>query len=354
MRNQKIIFVLGTLMPIVAAAQETAPPAGSIEALQSKGIFAEEDNAALRNWIGQRIQLLGSSNSAAANTAFNELRGSRVGTPAFLQAYTTACVQAVGTGYGSAEQQVATRMLVLLDSFKEMDAFTVFVQALGDARVPVRATAAIGLRNLQAKIAGAGGNAFGEAISALREAGKKEESAVVLKLIYEAMNFERVPDGRVLLDAVTNLLISRGDQYGERKVKAVGADQVGLALAERLAAQLDEDSRRRLAIACAKMLQYGVWLYTTELHKVDEKAESSVQKHLRNRMELFIDAAESLLRATMRIPDGPEVSKAMQSSIQAEKSVNMKIELNKWAELIQQNYQVDIHLEAGDDASAKP
>ena len=334
------------------AAQETppaTPQAGSIESLQAKGVLSDEDTTALRTWIAQRFQTLTADNPAAANTAFAELRNSRIGTPAFIQAYTSACIQAAGSAYGNAERDAATRMLVLLDTFKELDAYPILVQALGDARVPVRAAAAIGLRNLQTKIAGASGNIFNEVIAALREAGKKEESAVVLKLIYEALNFERAPDARALADAVTNLLAARGDQYGGSEVKAVAADQPGLALAERLAAQSDDDGRRRLAIAAAKMLRYAVSYYTTELHKIDNKTSSPVQVQLRDRVELFIESAEKLLRTLLKPQDGPDVTQALQKSIQAEKPVNMKIAMNRWADLIQQTYQTDVHLEATED-----
>jgi len=216
-----------------------------------------------------------------------------------------------------------------------------------------RAAAAIGLRNLQTKIAAGGSGVFGEVIAGLRDAGIREESAIGLKLIYRALTFANPPDAKTVAEAVVALLGARGEQYGAGNVKAVGGDRAGLTLAGKLTNELDENGRRRLAVAAARMLQYSVDRYTRELYKLDDKTNSPMQIQLRNRVELLIEAAELLLTNLTRPDNAPSIISAMQDSVLDEKSVNMKIEMNKWGDLVQQAYQIDVHMDVTEPDDAE-
>ena len=345
-----MVLVLGTALPL--AAQDTPGQQDVIERLQGKNVLSDEDTAALRAWVEQRVQALAAGDPAGSATAVKDLRGSYKGTPSFKEAYLTACAEVIGGAYKQAKRDAAARLIAVLNTLNEVPTYTVLTEALGDQRVPVRAAAAIGLRNLQSKLAAAGGNAFAESIAALRDAGKREESPVALQLIYRAMDYSGLgssPDPKANAAAVLALLKSRGQQYGTRNVKAVGADRVGLILAGKLSGQLDDDGRRRLAIATAKMLHYAVMRYTSELHKIQDKTSSPLQIALRNRVELFIEAAEELLVSLTQPTAPPGVTRAMQEQPEGEKTISMKIAMNKWGDLIQERFQIDIHMEVTED-----
>lgn len=357
-----ILLVLATAAPL--AAQDTPEQPEVIEQLQGKGVLADEDAAALRTWVTQQVQTLSADDPAVGATAARDLRTSYKGTPAFREAYVTACTEVIETAYKRARRDAAARLIAVLNALNEPAIRPVLIEALGDERVPVRAAAAIGLRNLQPKLAGAGGDAMANTIAALREAGKREESPVVLQLIYRALDFGSTPsDPKAIVAALLELLEARGAQYGTRNVKAEAADRVGLELAGRLSGQLDEDGRRRLAIATAKMLHYAVTRYAGELHKIDDKTSSPLQVALRNRMELFVEASEELLSSLTDPPaseDFVTVTVEMQERVQEEKATYMKIAMNEWATLLRQRLQLDLQevevaeTEAAPDESPEP
>jgi hypothetical protein len=349
------VLVLGAALPL--AAQDAPEPQGVIEQLQGKGVLADEDTAALRSWIEQQVQAVVADDPAGAAAAVQALRKSHTGTPAFQQAYVTACVEVIRPAYKRAKRDAAARLIAVLNTLNEAPTYTLLIEALGDQRVPVRAAAAIGLRSLQTKLVGAGGNAFADTIAALRDAGKREESPVTLQLIYRAMDYASSPDPRALANALLELLEARGGQYGARNVKAEGADRVGLQVADRLSGQLDDDGRRRLTIATAKMLDYAVRRYAGDLCKIDDKNSSPLQIALRDRMELFIQASEELLSKLTEPPTGDDfvtVTREMQDRAQEDKATYMRIQMNLWATLLRERFQLDLQVEPTEETEAAP
>jgi hypothetical protein len=342
-----VVLALGAACPLVA--QEAAEPEGVIEQLQGRGVLADEDTAALRAWVEEQVQAATGSDPVLGAAAVKALRESYKGTPAFQQAYVTACTQVIGTAYTRAKRDAAARLIAVLGTLDALPTSSVLLEALGDQRVPVRAAAAIGLRILQDKLAGAGGNAFTESLAALRDAGKREESPVVLQLIYRAMDYTgSSPDPKANANALLELLEVRGSQYGGREVKAEAADSVGLKLALRLSGQFDEDGRRRLAVATARMLHYAVQRYAGELYKIDDKESSPVQIALRNRIELFIQLSEELLSKLTEPPAGEDfvpVTVEMQDRVQEEKATYMKIAMNGWATILRERFQLDLSVD---------
>lgn len=343
--------VIALAVALPAMAQDQPGQEDAIEQLQGKSVLTDEDQAALRAWVAQRVQTIATGEDAAQ--AVKEWRESWKGTDSFKETFAAASIEAIGAAYKQAKRDSAARLIALLNTLNEVSAHPLLIEALGDERVPVRTAAVIGLRNLQAKLAGAGGTAFADCTAALSEAGKRETSPVTLQLIYRAIDYTALsspPDPKVSAAALLELLAARGEQYGARGVKAEGADRPGLELAAKLAGQLDEQGRQRLVVASAKMLHHAVTRYTSELHKIDDKTSSPLRIALRNRIELFIAAAEALLTQSTNPDQPPTVAKAMQEKEQAEKTVSMKIEMNKWGDLLQERFQLDVRMDDTEDA----
>jgi hypothetical protein len=351
-------LALSTALALVLAlptmAQDQPGPKDPIEQLQGKNVLTDEDQATLRAWVTQRVQTIAAGGDATQ--AVKEWRESWKGTDNFKEAFAAASIEAVGAAYKQAKRDSAARLIALLNTLNQVSAHPLLVEALGDERVPVRTAAVIGLRNLQAKLAGAGGTAFADCTAALREAGKRETSPVTLQLIYRAIDYTALsspPDPKVSAAALLELLVARGQQYGARSVKAEGADRPGLELAAKLANQLDEQGRQRLIIASARMLHYAVTRYTSDLHKVDDKTSSPLRIELRDRIELFIEAAETLLSKLTSPPDDAgfkTITSEMQDREAGEKNTYMKIAMNHWADVLQERFQFDVHMDVAEDA----
>ncbi|MFQ5805191.1 MAG: hypothetical protein ACE5I3_01935 [Phycisphaerae bacterium] len=352
MRTLYQLAVLATVFMLCVAPPATAqePPGqqDAVKSLQNKSVLTDEDRATLRAWVEERVQLIVAGEPRDAATAVKELRRRYAGTDGFKEAYATVSAEMIGSAYKQAQRDSAARLIAVLNTLNHQASYKLLIDALGDRRVPVRTTAAIGLRRLQKELVRAGGNVFAESIAALREAGKRETSPVALQLIYRAMDYTEVganpPDPKANALALLELLEARGEQYGARSVKAEGADRPGLELAGKLSGQMDEQGRQRLIIASAKMLHYGVTQYTSELHKIRDKTSSPVQIALRNRMELFIAATEELLVKLTSPEEFRTVTAEMQEKPEGPKVTDMKIAMDKWADLLQERYQIDVHM----------
>ncbi len=346
-----IVIAMASVTVGPLMAQETPAQQDAITQLQGKGVLADEDNAALRAWIQQRVQALATDNTAGTSNAIKELRDSYKGTPAFQDAYVTLCTEIIGAAYKNAQRNAGTRLIAVLNTLLDARTHTVLIEALGDERVPVRAAAAIGLRKLHAKLVAAGGTAYADCIRALRDAGRRESSVVVLKLIYAAMDFSgsgASPDPKADATAVLELLETRGEQYASRSVKGAAGDRPGLVLVDKLSAQFDEVGQRRLAIATAKMLHYSVVRYAAEFKETDDKTSSPLQIALRNRFELFIETAETLL-AKLTAPPATEdfatITTEMQTRPREERAIQMRISMAAWATVLQERFQLNLQVE---------
>ncbi len=342
-----MVFTMGAVLPSVA--QEAPGQPDPIEQLQGQSVLSDEDQATLRAWIDERVRFLVGDDPIEAVRAAKALRDNYKGADSFKRAYATTCTTVIGGAYKQAKRDSAARLIAVLNTLNEGSSYKLLIEVLGDTRVPVRAAAAIGLRRLQAKLAAAGGEAFSETIAALREAGQRETSPVALQLIYRAMDYTEVrpnrPDPKANALALLGLLEARGEQYGTRNVKAEAADRLGLELAGQLAGQFDEPERRRLTVAGAKMLRYAVTRYASDLHKVDDKTSSPVQIALRDRMELFIATTEDLLSKLTSPPEPPSLTELMQVRPEGDKVIDMKNKYRMWADLLQERFQIDVHLD---------
>lgn len=350
------VTILALVAVRPAVAQQAPGQQDPIRQMQAKSVLTDEDQAALRAWVAQRVQVIAAGetgNSGISAAAVGELQRAYTGAEGFKQAFAAACVSAIGSAYKTAGRDSGARLIAILNTFDQVSAYQVLVEALGDKRVPVRSAAAIGLANLRPRLAGAGGSVLSDSIAGLREAGKRETSSLALQHIYRALDYTTLaspPDPKASAVALLALLEARGRQYGTGEVKAEGADRIGLELIGKLVGQLSDEERRRLVVATAAMLHYGVSRYAGELYEVDDTTSSPLQVARRNQIELFIATAEQLLVSLVNPPtDRPVVTKEMEERPVDAKATYMKIQMNRWGDLLQQTYQIDVHMDVTEE-----
>lgn len=332
-------FAFATLITLLPAATalhaQTATDA--LAALRTKTELTDEDRAQIRTFVTERVGELLGSDATASRAAGAALRSGYTGNELFKQAYLAACSDIFGSAAKKAELEPATRLLTVLGTFNALEAHPVLLEALQDERVGVRAAAAIGLRSLRPKIAAAA-PAYGTVVNALREAGKKERSRDTLRSIYGALAYADLPtppDLKPAQTALLELLEGRARLYAARgDVPALGADDAGLALAEKQLKNLSDDEKKRLTTSTAAMVRYAVEEYRSpakKLYEVTDKATNRTQVENRDAVERLVLVGERLLGALL----GPKQAPAVMDAMRKRDRAGMKLEWEKWGTLLQ-------------------
>lgn len=360
-------FLLLSCLTAVAPAQETPPPptppatpatpaqpTSPMEALRAKPAIADEDRAAIRNWLDPRITALASDNPGSAAA---ELRTEYGGTPAFKEAFAAIAIELARPALKKASPTAGGRVLASIGALADAPADAVsalMIENLKDERVAVRLAAAVGLRNLRTRLAPAGAGFVGNAVNALRDAGKTETSAAVLRAIYQALNYPEVvpspPDPRVIAAAVVDLLDTRVKEYGKGEVKAEGAEVAGLRTAAALRASFDDDEKKRVTAAAATLLKYGVMRYTrgaAPLMKVRDGAGRALVEQ-RDNTELLIEEAERLLSDLTGIKPAQSVTEQMRKA----KDTDMRVALKAWAAQLKEKAGIELAVEEEPEKAA--
>ncbi|MBL8877578.1 MAG: hypothetical protein JNG88_00535 [Phycisphaerales bacterium] len=366
-----IIFSAGLLaLPTTPLrAQETTPPTPApspLDALRTKTGLTDEDRAAIRNWVSPRTAALVSD---SPGNAFSELRGAATGASAdFRGAFATACIDQTRAAYKNASVRAASQLITLVHSIPDapLDAATALLfEALKDDRPSVRTAAATGLRDLRQRIATAGAAALSADLGALRDAAKRESADAVLKMIYHAMNFPDAipnpPEPRANAQAILEVLDARAALYESGKSRTESADAAGLRAigmpgpsgSAALIAALDDAERKRLSIAAGKMLRHAVRRYVSgpqPLIEVRAKTRNPQVADQRDRVELLIEESERLLGELLQLKPPPAAFERIRRGRNATEIV---IEVNKWADKLQETANVDVHVEAPSDDSGE-
>lgn len=360
------LLLLATCLTAVANAQEPPPPAAPttpttpaqpaspLEPLRAKAVIADEDRAAIRNWLDPRITALASD---TPGNAAAELRAEYGGTPAFKEAFAGIAIELARAALKKASPTAGGRVLASIGALADAPADAVsalMIENLKDERVAVRLAAAVGLRNLRTRLAPAGGGFVGNAVNALRDAGKSESSAAVLRVIYQALNYPEVvpspPEPRVIAAAVADLLESRVKEYGRSDVRAEGAEVVGLRTAGAVRGSFDDDEKKRVTSAAATLLKYGVTRYTrgaAPLMKVRDGAGRALVEQ-RDNTELLIEEAEKLLTELTGIKPAQSVTEQMRKA----KDTEMRVALKAWAAQLKEKAGVELVIEEEPEAAS--
>lgn len=355
------------LTPAPTVAQDSPAPSAAqnpLDALRNKTGLTDEERTSIRSWVQARIAALISD---SPGNAYAELRSAtaNAGTE-FRTAFAAACIESARTSYKTAGLRAATQLISLIHSIPDCPlepAFALLQEALKDERPGVRMAAATGLRDLRPRIAAAGPAVLNVAFSALRDAGKRETSDAVLRIIYQATNYPEViaspPEPKSNALALLEVLESRSALYDAGSTQTEGADAAGLRAigqpgptgAAALFTALDEAERRRLIVAAGKLLQHAVKRYVhgpQPLIDVRTKTRNPQIAEQRDRVELLIEECERHLSEWLQFKPPPAVFDRIRRGRNATEIV---IELNKWADKIKETANVDLHLNApgGDD-----
>ncbi|MFH1748968.1 MAG: hypothetical protein ABIG44_18195 [Planctomycetota bacterium] len=326
-----------------ARGQDAPDP---LATLQARETLSDEDTANLRAWITERVATLGGDDAVMAQQAFTELRGALKGTAGFQQSYTTLCIEIIGARYKNMPLVPAARLLTLLNLFDNIRGLDVLLDALGDQRAALRATAVVALRKLQPKIA-PNPEAYNRVVAALRDAGKTESAREVLQLIYRALEYSRVqppPDLKIAATGMLEVLAERAKQFGEKKVRAEGADAVGFKVATTLRTALEGPGQTQYTNILARALHYAVIRYTqgeTPLGKVSDKTGGGDEIALRDATELLIRESERQLTELLKPEDAPNVTQKMQAANLTE----MVNEMGRWILIFKDKLNLDLPMQ---------
>lgn len=342
------------LAAVAGVAQDPpgAPPQDPVAALRAKELLDDADRATLKTWIDERIAAVQGGAAGAAGDAAGQLRSGYDGSPAFKEAYVAAVVAAAGPLIRSAELGAATRLLAVLTTMNEPAVQPVLLAALKDARPAIRLVAAAGLRNLRVKLARAGGTYVTDTLTALRDAGRNENSAAVLKAIYQALDFAEAvpspPDPPANIAAVLDVLGARAERYSAGEVTGPGAEVIGIRVGGGLRSAMTDADKNRFTLAVATMLQHAVRRYVAGdpvLMLLDEKAGPDLLEQ-RNQIELLIEEAEKELTALLSPAKPPELTQTMRRKEKTQGTgALIKIEMNKWADLLEKAVGKRFHVE---------
>lgn len=344
---------LASALFIAVAATAAAQNEDPLANLRVLNDLNPEQRAQVRQFVEQRVTDLVGGDTTAARTATQALRDAYTGTDAFRQAYAEAAVELLGNAAGKAELVPATRMLTVLGSLRTPAARAQLLQALQDERVGVRAAGAIGLRGLHAAIVQAGGDTYSNVLSALRDAGRKEKSREALRAIYAALDFTDVSGAppQPMAGALLDLLEARSAAYKDRQeVKALGADDAGLALARSLGSVFNEEGRKRLATCTAYMLRYALEQYTSpqmDMTAVRDDAGTDTVS-TRNALERLVVVGEPLLTSLLSVERPPTVLESMRKLDKAA----MKLQWQEWNKILNDKLGQDFTLVVPEEPAA--
>ena len=349
-----LIAAAATACFVDAISARQAAPANQdpLQALRAKDTFSDADRTELRKWVDDRFAVIQGDDPVAGGRAVAEVAAANTGGSAFRRELANVCIQMAGKSYKTVEIIPATQLLSLLNRINDAQAYPVFIEALADDRLGVRYSATAGLRNLRARLSVAGSKHVTEPLAALREAGLKESSKHTLRAIYNAMNFHELPnppETKANVEALLALLSSRADQYMAGRVRAYGADADGLRVTGAFgASDMTPEQRKQFTIVVGKMLRYAVRIYTTAIKQDDGVVLPPSTS--RQDTELLIREAEKQLAALLSPPASkkPDITRWMRKVDQ----VRMKIEFNKWGDLVKEATDFEIFQDA--EPTTKP
>ncbi len=352
MRSRFLLVSL--LLASVSLAHGQMPPTPQPEdpltAVRNRTDLDDDARGQIRRFVEARVADARGSDAAAARKAPTALRDGYAGSDAFKRAYAAACLEVIGNAakqpdFKQADVVPATRLIMVLSALNLVEAQNVLLDALQDPRVAVREAAALGLRNLRIKLVQAGGDNWTKVVTALKDAGKKEKARDPLKAMYGALNYAELPtppDTRPVATALLELLEERAKQYvAGKEVPALGADDVGLQLAESLLKSLEPDQKRRLTIVTATMMKYALEEYgAKKLSKVADTPAAKPLAEYRNALERLLLVGERLLVPLLT----PEKAPAVMDALRKGDRTAAKNQWNLWVALLQKAVGQDFSL----------
>ncbi len=335
----------------LAQTPAPAPAADPLAALKQKTDFTDDDRTALREFVTQRVAEMVGSDPTAARQASRVLRQSATGGEAYRQALAREAIPVIAAAVPKSEIAPAAQFVTFLDVLNVLDARTVFVGALADERVGVRAAAAVGLRHLRPKLGQASPEVIQSALSALRDAASKERSREALRAQYQAISFVGVTpapaDGKPSNAALVDALEARAKLHiPASDVAALGAEDAAFPLVEAVAGSLSDDEKRRVAAATAGIIRYALDMYLSakqDLMAVKD-TDAAERVELRNSMERLVLLGERVLAKVVPAPKPPTVTESLRKLDRP----NTRLQWKAWVDLLKSFTNQDFTLAESD------
>ncbi len=322
-----------------------------LAAIQNQSTLSEEDRAAIRDFIMQRIGVVVGNSGAAPRRISEELREAYAGSADFKAAYASEFARVVSEHLGRADRASSAQMVALVGSLAHPGAHELVVAALQDERAGVRAAAAAGLRRMRRQLVEIGADAVQRSEEALRGAASTEVSTITLGLMYRAMDYGALqsrPASELYVAPLVELLVTRAERYASGGVEAWGADRVGLESARRLREEMMEGQQEQVIYAAALVHRAAILRYADGLDEVHDNAAGRSSIVLRNRAERLICSSEKLLETFLDIEKEP--AKLAFFERRTRDTVKMMIKFNELCERIEARTGRDLRLDRSGSA----
>jgi hypothetical protein len=351
--NIRTVLVILTLAgSAVAWAQAPAPSSDPLAALKQKSDFTDDDRALLREFVAQRVADIVGSDPAAARQGAKALRQAAGGGEAYRKELAAVALPAIGAAVAKSELTPATQLIAIADTLNVIEARTVFVAALGDERVGVRAAAAVGLRHLRPRLGQGGPDAYQASLTALRDAAIKEKSREALRAMYQAMSYAGVTpapaDARPSITALVDALEGRAKLYkpGD-EVPALGAEEAAFQIIEAASGLTDED-KRRVAAATATVVRFALDMYLSAKHDLMAVKDSDAAERveLRNNIERLVLLGERVLARVVSTQKAPTVLESLRKLDRP----NTRLQWKAWVDLLKPLTNQDFTLAESTDS----
>lgn len=322
MRGRCIFLILIAILIGSAVTPVAAQGRDELEAIVRKDKLTAGDRATIETVVNQRAKKL--LDAAGKPKPLREARDviiatSRVdkATAAGLEAYAGAVTQALTSSVGTDDLSLGleiTQILIALDHAQTSDALAA---ALSSPHSAIRYRAAVGIRSIHTKVVG-DRSAARTVLSALARAGAGEAHELVIRAIYEAVDFKKtIPSAQIgdecasaLCDIFAGRLgrLARGSR--DEWIDASGFEAAGRCFSDAL------DSRKRVMVErLFGFLEFHVARYvdkdtTAEYVPTLVRTTQTLERVLRDILRTANANAPSSLAAAAMAPNRSESAAA--------------------------------------------
>ena len=305
------LIMMGSFVAVLGIASSVQAQ-DRLDAIMKKEKLTQQDKATLKAEVAQRCNRLlepDTSPELRADQREKLVRSAKIdgASPAGLEAYAEYCAEElIGTvaGENYALALAAIMTLVDLDHAKCMEAY---VAALASEHAAVRYLGAKGIKDVQVRVKDDRG-ACSTALGALGRAGATEKDELVLRMVYEAIDFPKVAkdfkfggECAAALSAVFAGRLAKLEAGSRDELK----DGPGIAYATTIYKQASPEQQAELIGLIERLMESAVNRYF----------ESDTAKEFRPRLAGLINQEEqaihAMIEASGKKPPGKKVEEAL-------------------------------------------
>lgn len=291
------------------------------------------DKKDVRTWIDAQIkQILAETAPVKARqqgkSFYTELADSyRAGTNSFKDTVSKAAAESFVAHYKSPAKVDASSphphgrlyVMMALVAFKQPGALEGYQKALADPSSGVRERAASGL--LQHRD-GLNPDQWNNLLPLIKKTALSETNSVVLSRLYALLSVNQNQRANASMPIVLDILDARCKRFEQKwNVPRLADGEAAVWLGGRFAAVNDQPTKKKIALAVARLMADSVYVYTKQALKPYEK----------HALEAVILASETQLQAMVNANATPNISTIMIKGVKdQDKNTAMLAELDKW------------------------